>query len=232
VLAGQPPGPALTRVETLRKELRQDRSVIRVDDHGAGPAGGIRDRRRIGELVRSAAQPNKRARFLFRLAQHYQPQAMLELGTSLGLSAACLALGSPSGRLISLEGSAPIAALARTQMRRLSISNVDILTGTFDEQLNPLLENNALYSSGIDLVFLDGNHRYEPTLRYFSLLTDHMAPSSVILLDDIRWSREMEMAWKIICRDPRVLLTIDLFFLGLVFFRPEFRSKQHFRFRF
>jgi hypothetical protein len=54
----------------------------------------------------------------------------------------------------------------------------------------------------------------------------------VIIFDDIHWSSEMELAWEKIKKHPRVTLTIDLFFLGYVFFRPEFRERQHFTIRF
>jgi hypothetical protein len=54
----------------------------------------------------------------------------------------------------------------------------------------------------------------------------------VLIFDDIHWSRDMERAWAAIKKDPRVLLTVDLFFIGLVFVREEFKVKQEFTIRF
>jgi len=48
--------------------------------------------------------------------------------------------------------------------------------------------------------------------------------------DDIHWSKEMEEAWEEIKAHPKVLITIDLFFVGLVFFRTN-QPKQHFKLR-
>jgi len=59
-----------------------------------------------------------------------------------------------------------------------------------------------------------------------------MTDSSVIILDDIHWSSDMEEAWSEIKNDPRILLTIDLFFIGLIFFRKDFKIKQHFDIRY
>jgi hypothetical protein len=42
----------------------------------------------------------------------------------------------------------------------------------------------------------------------------------------------MEEAWKQIQEHPSVKLTIDLFFIGIVFFNPDFKVKQHFKIRF
>jgi hypothetical protein len=56
----------------------------------------------------------------------------------------------------------------------------------------------------------------------------HAHAGTVFVFDDIHWSREMEQAWKVIKDHPAVTLTIDLFFIGIVFIRPEQRSKEHF----
>jgi len=55
---------------------------------------------------------------------------------------------------------------------------------------------------------------------------------SMIILDDIHWSAEMELAWQH-CKDhSAVTLSIDLFFIGLLILRKEIREKQHFVVRF
>ncbi|MEJ7676870.1 MAG: hypothetical protein WKG06_03130 [Segetibacter sp.] len=56
--------------------------------------------------------------------------------------------------------------------------------------------------------------------------------SSVFIFDDIHWSKEMEEAWKYIQQHSAVTLTIDLFFIGIVFFRREQKVPQHFVIRF
>ena len=79
---------------------------------------------------------------------------------------------------------------------------------------------------------MDGNHRKIATLNYFSYLKTKCAPASIIIFDDIHWSLEMEEAWEQIKQEESVTLTIDLFFIGLVFFNPDFKEKQHFTIRF
>ena len=103
-----------------------------------------------------------------------------------------------------------------------------ITTGNFDETLPPLLAKTP----GIGLAFVDGNHRKTPTLQYFENLLPKMNTPGILIFDDIHWSREMEDAWQQIKDHPGCLLTIDLFFIGLVFFNPAFKVKQHFVIRF
>jgi predicted O-methyltransferase YrrM len=103
-----------------------------------------------------------------------------------------------------------------------------VLTGSFDEQLPALLPRIP----PIDLAFIDGNHRLEPTLHYFNTLLPRLSSASALIFDDIHWSAEMEAAWTAIKSDPRVWLTIDIFFLGFVVFRADFKVKQDFVIRF
>ncbi len=102
-----------------------------------------------------------------------------------------------------------------------------IVTGNIDQTLAahvPALES-------IDLVFFDANHRYEPTLRYFETCLPKTHNDSLFVFDDIHWSAEMERAWAEIKAHPAVTVTIDLFWVGLVFFRRE-QPKQDFVLRF
>ncbi|MCW3106757.1 MAG: class SAM-dependent methyltransferase, partial [Segetibacter sp.] len=102
------------------------------------------------------------------------------------------------------------------------------IEGNFDNTLQP--ELNKI--SQVDFAFIDGNHRKEPTIRYFEQLLTKATEYSVFIFDDIHWSEGMEEAWKYIQKHPSVTLTIDLFFIGLVFFRKEQKVAQHFSIRF
>lgn len=219
-----PPGP---RIEDLRRELEQDKTLLEIEDLGAGSALQATRQRSIASLARHAAKPRKLGRLLFRIARYYQPKTILELGTSLGLSSSYLASGAANAKLCTIEGAAPVAAIAERNFRSLNLQP-ELVIGNFDQHLGPVLDRMG----PVDMAFIDGNHRKEPTLRYFNALMDRMSPSSVLIFDDIHWSPEMEAAWESIRADKRVFLTIDLFFIGLVFIREEFKIKQHFTIRF
>jgi len=101
-------------------------------------------------------------------------------------------------------------------------------TGNFDDNL-PLVLNKL---GSIDFAFVDGNHRAAPTLHYFEQLLQKANRPSILVFDDIHWSAEMESAWLQIKRHPAIMLSIDLFFLGLVFLNTDFKVKQDFVIRF
>jgi predicted O-methyltransferase YrrM len=215
-------------IERLRRQLLRDQTPHMVEDRGAGSAFKTATHSRtIASIARNAAKPPRLGQLLYRIARHYHPATILELGTSLGLSTAYLAAGAPGATVYTIEGAPSIAAAAERNLQSLQFP-AKVITGSFDDVLPNLLPNIP----PIDLAFVDGNHRETPTLRYFDLLLRHISPSAILIFDDIHWSAEMEAAWAAIKADPRVSLTIDVFFLGFVIFRNEFKVKQDFIIRF
>ena len=219
---------AFEAIEQRRQELQRNPETIQVRDFGAGSHTGAGRQRRISDIARTAAKPTKLAQLLFRLVNHFRPRTILELGTSLGLTTAYLAAADSRGRVLTFEGCPATAAIARKTFEQLGLQNVVLVEGNLDHTLAPTL---AALSAPLDFAFFDGNHRYEPTLRYFELCLAHRTERSVFVLDDIHWSADMERAWDAIRQHPEVRLTIDLFFVGLVFFWRN-QPKQHFRLRF
>jgi predicted O-methyltransferase YrrM len=219
---------AYSQIEYLREQLMKDETVIEVQDLGAGSAISNTKNRTVSDIAKYAAKNKKIARLLFRIADYYQPETMIELGTSLGISSSYLAAACRNAKLFTIEGSASIAEVARKNFQSLGLTNIQLITGNFDNMLSGILQETGK----TDLAFIDGNHRKEPTIKYFSQLLDHSSPSSIFIFDDIHWSEEMEQAWEIIKQHNRTTLTIDLFFIGLVFFREDFKTKQHFVIRF
>lgn len=210
------------RVEGLRKELCHDKRSIQVEDFGAGSVYKQAQERKVSSIARHAAKPRKYGQLLYRVVRYYKPAVILELGTSLGITTSYLALGNPAAKLITLEGSREIAGLARQHFSRPGLGHIELAEGNFDSLLPSLLESTA----AVDLAFVDGNHRMEPTLRYFEALLPHATNESIFIFDDIHWSPEMENAWAVIKAHPAVRCSIDLFFIGIVVFRREFREKQ------
>ncbi len=211
------------KIEQLRNKLLRDSRVIEITDLGAGSLTGAGDRRHIRDIARYSAKPKKWGQTLHRLAAEMKPKNLLELGTSLGMSAAYLASAVPKGKLITLEGCPVIASEARKNIDSLNLKNVEIRTGHFDQTLPALLSEIP----SVDFAYIDGNHTEEATLRYFYWLKEKSYERTVLVFDDIHWSPGMAAAWQKIRNDDSVTLSVDLFRLGLVFFRSGL-TKQHF----
>lgn len=220
--------PAYLQVEALRKQLLQNNQTLTLQDYGAGGEHQSEYKRAISKIAKTSAKPAKYAKLLFRLCQYHKPQYMLELGSSLGVSTAYQAMGAGvNAKFITLEGSAQVALQAQQNFKQLGIEQIQVGIGNFDETLSEHLAKMPQ----LDYVFFDGNHRYQPTINYFKQCLPLAHSESLFIFDDIRWSKEMEQAWEEIKNHPQVTLTIDLFFIGLVYFKKG-KVKQHFQLRY
>lgn len=220
--------PDYNPIEKLRKELLQDNRVIEVEDFGAGSLAVPHKQKKVSDIAGSFLKPKKFAHLLFRIVKYYKPKTIIELGTSLGITSSYLASVNKSSEVYTLEGSVNTASIAQENFNKLGLHNIKLIPGNFDDTLPGLISK----LDQVDLAFVDGNHRKEPTLNYFNQFLHRATEDSIFIFDDIHWSAEMEEAWKEIRQHPSVTLTIDLFFIGLVFFKKDFKAKQHFSIRF
>ena len=215
-------------IENLRKQLLSDKTRIAVNDLGAGSVTGKTNSRQVGSIAKSAAKPPRVAQLLFRMVKFYKPSTVIELGTSLGITTAYLAKANVVSKVVTMEGAEEIANLARENFNKLDLRNVELVRGNFDDTLDKVLQKCGTP----DFVFVDGNHRKEPTLRYFHQILPLCGNNSILIFDDIHWSEEMEEAWREIKMHESVRATIDIFYFGIVLFRSEFLEGRHFKIRF
>jgi predicted O-methyltransferase YrrM len=210
-------------IENTRKNLLKNNATIDVIDFGAGRKNDLFEKRKISSIARHSAKSRKYSNLLFELVHFYKPSNILELGTSLGISAMYLASGNKDSEVYTIEGSPAISSLAAANFKNNSINNIQQYTGNFDEILGDVLKEIGT----LDLVFFDGNHQKEATIKYFEQCLPYTGNDSIFIFDDIRWSKGMKEAWDNICSHSSVTCSIDLFAMGIVFFRKEL-SKEHF----
>ncbi|MEP7320245.1 MAG: class I SAM-dependent methyltransferase [Panacibacter sp.] len=218
-----------TTIEQLRENLKLNTTELVLEDYGAGSRVHASYNRKIGAIASSSLKPKKFAQLLFRMVNFYQPKNILELGTSLGITTSYLASADINIPVVTMEGAKAVASVARENFRKLQLGNIEIIEGNFDDTLPSVISRQ---NCSVDFAFIDGNHREEPTIRYFEQLLLNTNERSILVFDDIHWSSEMEAAWEYIKAHSSVTLTIDLFYIGIVFFRKEQKVKQHFCVRF
>ncbi len=210
-------------LKNYRNLLLENKNSIEVTDFGAGSKVFKSNTRQIAKIAKTAGITRKRAELLFRITNYFQPESILEIGTSLGLATASLALGNPKAKIITLEGCSETANQCQMQLQKFNFKNVKLVETEFSSFLNTFQPP----ASSFQLIYFDGNHSKKATLAYFELLLSTITNDSVWVFDDIHWSKDMEEAWKIIKKHPKVSVTIDTFQWGFVFFRRE-QPKEHF----
>ncbi len=219
--------PQYAVLKEYRNSLLANKNTIEVTDFGAGSKVFKSNTRQINKIAKTAGISPKRAELLFRITNYFKPKNILEIGTSLGLATSALALGSRSvgtkANIITLEGCPNTANQCQLQLQKFNINTIDLVVTEFTSYLN----NCQLKTDHCQLIYFDGNHSKTATLEYFELLLPTITNDSVWIFDDIHWSPDMEEAWEIIKKHPKVTVTIDTFQWGLIFFRQE-QPKEHF----
>jgi predicted O-methyltransferase YrrM len=200
---------------------------IVVDDMGAGSKARLAQKRKVRDIARYSLKNTKTAQLLFRLVNHFNPRTIFDLGTSLGITTLYLAAANSKASVYTFEGCQQTLSIAKKNFTQLGYTNIEPIAGNIDQSLPECIAKVPQ----VDFVFFDANHRLSPTLNYFNICLAKSHNQSVFIFDDIYWSSEMTEAWQQIKVHPQVTLTIDLFYVGLVFFRKE-QPKQHFQLRF
>ena len=212
-------------LSALREELEQDDQVLHIEDYGAGSTSGAGNQRSVKSIAGRSVKRQKYAEFLYRLVDHMQPGAMLELGTSLGLTTLYLHRACPGARCVSMEGAPALVEFA-TGLYAAVGAGIEVVEGPFEQTL-PATVGKATW----DFVFVDGNHRKEATLEAVELLAPHLGEGAIVVIDDIYWSRGMTEAWDELRKREQFALSIDVFEMGILFVGLPM-AKQHFVLRY
>ena len=213
----------------LYNNLSKNDNVIEVADFGTGATSYpySSSLKRISKMTQRSSIKPKYGELLFRLIKYYKPQTIIEVGTSLGISTTYLALANPLAKITSIEGCSTTAAKATENFDQLKLKNIEQIIGNADIFLSKLCKK----TDKLDFVFFDANHKKKPTIEYFEQCLEKSHNDTIFVFDDINWSQGMVQAWEYIKNHQNVRLTIDIFFLGIVFFKKEL-SKENFKIKF
>lgn len=203
------------KIDAVREMLLKNEGTVKVTDFGAGSHLNNSKEKKISAIAKNAAKSKKIGELLSVLCNHFAPNYALELGTSLGISTLYQYSASKSAQWTTMEGCPETAKLAQKVFHSFKAESIKIKVGDFKLTLPEVLEDYPQ----LDYVFFDGNHQKEPTIEYFEKCLPKAIESSLFIFDDIHWSGGMEEAWNYIKEHPRVTVTIDLFWIGLVFFK-------------
>ncbi|RZA00479.1 MAG: class I SAM-dependent methyltransferase [Sphingobacteriaceae bacterium] len=210
-------------IEDTRKKLLADDRLITITDLGAGSVLNTNKQKKISAIAANALKSPILAQLLHRLAAFLKPETIIELGTCLGVTTLYLQKAAPNAKIYTLEGCPQTAAVAGAQFAEAGLNNIDLVVGNFDDTLHSIIDSLPK----LDFVFVDGNHQKDATLKYFEWCLPKVHEDTLLIFDDIYWSEGMKEAWAQIKAHPQVTVTVDLFWFGLVFFKPG-RAKEDF----
>jgi len=218
------------QIEQRREAMLRAPKLVHVVDYGTG-----KDRDElVMHIAKRCLMGRKEVQLLSRLLHYMSGDEyvsgrkrglnVVELGTSLGITTAYLAMADGRNSVVSFEGCEQLAQMAALNWEKLKVSSIRTVIGNLDDTLYIYAREMR---DPIDLVLMDANHTGAATLRYFECLWPHMDADGVLVLDDIRYSRDMYEAWQQIASHPAVSASMDLGKMGLVFFYDKLEHKKY-----
>ncbi len=216
--------PEYDLIKHYKKHLLRSNIKIDVKDLGSGSRVFKSNKRLVSKMASNVGATKKETQLLLRLAKYFKFKNSLELGTSLGIASHAIYIGNITNRLLTIEGCPNISEFTKNTFKSFNLENITLKTGDFSDAIEQINKNTY------DFIYFDGNHKKEATLNYFEKLIPTVKNDSVFIFDDIYWSKGMTEAWELIKKHPKVTVTIDTFFWGIVFFRKE-QAKEHFTIR-
>ncbi len=217
-------------IKAIREDLCTWKEPVKYREVGAlSHWAGKKNERLISDITKNSSVTPKYGQLLFRLTNYFKPMNILELGTSVGLSSLYMAAGSPNAKLRTYDINKDLVRIANSNFKSLHLEKALAETALFEEKITKIHKE----FDKLDFVFIDGNHRKEATILYFTFLEKYFHNDTIVILDDIHWSKEMDEAWNYIRSLPQVSLSIDIFQFGILFFRKEFLgNKQNYIIKF
>ncbi len=176
----------------------------------------------VGKLVRYGSTSPEKRRFLRNLTAYFNCRTVYELGTSIGITTLYLS-EKKDCHVFTFEGNEELADFARQLFDETGRKNIRIIKGNIDERLPEILASEP----PPDLIYIDANHRYDPTLRYVRQAISAASDQLICVIGDIYWSPEMTRAWQDIKKLEEVTVSADLFDVGVLFFKKEL-TKEHY----
>jgi predicted O-methyltransferase YrrM len=198
-------------IEIQRRKFSVMKKEIQTTDFGAGTRWGNGRKRKVSSIVKRSNSPIRLSLLYQFLCMQTPALTVFDLGTSLGINTAYLATAT-KGKLYTFEGDPALVTLAGSHLDGLS--PVRIVRGNIDNTLKQTLQ----YVESIDFVLMDANHRYQPTIDYFWMISPRLHTDSILVIADIHWSKEMRKAWNELKAMPSVTCSMDFFECGVLFF--------------
>ena len=219
------PRKAYKTWKLAKLELLNDKTLISVEDFGAGSRVFKTNQRAVNQIAKNVGITQKRAQLLNRICSYLKIENALELGTSLGLGSLAMTLNNHV-KLDTVEACPNTLKRAEILFKNFNFtSQISTHKSNFNQLIKSLSPTKTY-----DLIYIDGHHNYEATWHYFNQLKPHAHDQTIFIFDDIHWSKEMTKAWQDISNSPEIHVSIDTFYWGICFKRPE-QAKEHFRIR-
>jgi len=174
------------------------------------------------EKVANTGKNKKWGTVLYLLAQEFHKTMGFELGSCAGLSASYLGSAPSMRKIVTVEGSAALADIAKTTVGEIDC-DIQVMNCLFSDAIEQQLPE---LDGKVDFLFIDGHHEKTATLLYFERAKKHVASGAIVVFDDISWSSDMREAWDILRQENEFQFAVDFGSIGVCLYNPDRGSQR------
>lgn len=213
-------------IEQVRASLLADGRELSYRDLGAGEAGADKlIARKVSGLAKISTSNKYKCMVLRNLVGFFQPKSIIEFGTNLGIATSYMHAAAKSAECTTIEGVKGIHDIANEVFTRLNFHTIKSIHQDFQS----FISSSREILGSADLVFLDGDHKYDSTLSNFGAVWGGGSSRKVVVVDDINWSADMARAWEEIKNMPDTN-TLDIYKMGIVIRDERLQQRTHLKY--
>lgn len=135
--------------------------------------------------------------YIIGLAEYFNAKNILELGGGFGKTSAMLSLSLPYTEIYTIEGVTLLNNYITNLKNELNLINLHNFNLDFNTAIDKFIKENKKF----ELIIVDGSHHYEATINIINQLPAILSEPSIVILDDINYSRNMYLSWKEIIKN-------------------------------
>lgn len=177
----------------------------------------------VGGIVRREGIRPAHGALLFRLANYFKPQHILQVGASVGLSTLYLTSYAKGLKCIVLENVPAFADIARQVFDKAGCTSVELRVGAYKALLPAALEE----MKRPDFIFFNALEDETDAAELFNQCLAHVHNDTVCVCAGIQTTPRMRAFWKTVCGLPEVTVTLDLYSVGIILFNKKLHKRNY-----
>ena len=190
----------IQKIENLASKTNNHGSQPLWEGYVAGDPTNKRGKTRKSDQVRTDKDMGC---FYADLVCNKKPSIIVEFGTAFGISGMYFLSGlekNGSGHLFTYEPNEIWFGFARQNLTQIG-SRFKSTIGTFEDNIDTDFVDNKK----IDLAFIDAIHTSKFVFSQLEKVIQHSKTGTIIILDDINFSADMQSCWETLSKDDRFI---------------------------
>ena len=189
------------------------------------------DNKQVAETIRKEGISPKTGALLTRLANHFKPERILQIGSSAGISALYLTAHSKTAQCTILEKRPDKANIAKHIIDMHGSNSINIITGEYDNTLPKVLTKDQPFDQPFDFIIINPeskpNNTPSDTHKTFINCLPFIKDSTIIAINNINKDKHTRQLWQTACKKEQATVTIDMYSIGLIFFNRKLHKRNY-----